>query len=228
VSKPWNPRIVPGGRGRERGWAGQRDRLHWPVKRQRRRGRTRADLRALGATVLTGLTAGLAVALWPGPHSAPAPGGHAPIAATAPAADPWAESRRSRAILERQEAPPLPTARREVAVAAPAERALPAAVRILDGDTFDYGGERIRIADIDTPELRGQCAFERALAARATQRMRALIAAGPFELRRAGSRDEDVYGRKLRIVTRGGRSLGDQMVAQGLARPWRGHREPWC
>ena len=102
-------------------------------------------------------------------------------------------------------------------------------VRVIDGDTFDHEGVRIRIADIDTPEVRGRCPHETALAARATRRMRALLTAGPFELHPLGNgRDEDRYGRKLRIVTRGGRSLGDVLVAEGLARTWSGRREPWC
>ena len=102
-----------------------------------------------------------------------------------------------------------------------------AAVSVIDGDTIRYKGETIRVADIDTPEVRGRCPYEKALAARATQRMRALLLAGPFELEPI-SRDEDRYGRKLRVVTRGGRSLGDQLVAEGLARTWTGRREPWC
>ena len=109
-----------------------------------------------------------------------------------------------------------------------AEAGNPAFVSVIDGDTFRYREERIRIADIDTPEVRGRCPYESDLAERATTRMRALLAAGPFELRRTGTRDEDVYGRKLRIVMRRGQSLGDVLVAEGLARPWRGHREPWC
>jgi endonuclease YncB( thermonuclease family) len=32
---------------------------------------------------------------------------------------------------------------------------------VIDGDTFDYGGKRVRIADIDTPEVNGRCAFRR-------------------------------------------------------------------
>lgn len=101
------------------------------------------------------------------------------------------------------------------------------AVAIIDGDTFDYRGERIRIADIDTPEVRGRCAYEVQLAARATSRMGELLRAGPFELHEV-DRDRDHYGRQLRIVTRNGRSLGDQLVAEGLARTWTGRREPWC
>jgi len=100
-------------------------------------------------------------------------------------------------------------------------------VRVIDGDTFDYGGQRIRIADIDTPELRARCDAELRLARAATERLHGLLAAGPFELKRLG-RDEDRYGRKLRVVIRGGRSIGDMLVAEGLARTWTGRREPWC
>lgn len=104
-----------------------------------------------------------------------------------------------------------------------AERGGPAHVRVIDGDTFDYRGMRVRVADIDTPEVRGQCAYESGLAARATARMRALLSEGPFELHPLGSgRDEDRYGRKLRIVTRNGRSLGDRLVAEGWRGPGRG------
>ena len=122
--------------------------------------------------------------------------------------------------------PPLPAADAEVGPPIVTETAT---VRVIDGDTFDYAGMRVRVADIDTPELRGQCDYEIALARRATRRMEALLAQGPFELERLpGGRDEDRYGRKLRIVTRSGRSLGDQLVAEGLARTWSGRREPWC
>jgi len=67
------------------------------------------------------------------------------------------------------------------------------------------------------------------LAARATDRMRVLLNQGPFQLHPLLSgRDRDRYGRALRIVTRNGRSLGDQLVREGLARTWSGQREPWC
>jgi endonuclease YncB( thermonuclease family) len=58
--------------------------------------------------------------------------------------------------------------------------------------------------------------------------MEALLKDGPFEMRRISGRDEDRYGRKLRVIVRDGRSLGDQMVAEGLARTWEGRRRPWC
>ena len=51
---------------------------------------------------------------------------------------------------------------------------------------------------------------------------------GPFEVVRSGSRDEDKYGRKLRDIKRGGRSLTDILIAEGLASPWEGKHHAWC
>jgi micrococcal nuclease len=99
---------------------------------------------------------------------------------------------------------------------------------VVDGDTFWVGGERIRIADIDAPETHpSRCAEEARLGNAATRRLHALLNQGPVALEIEG-RDTDRYGRKLRIVTREGRSLGDQLVSEGLARPWTGRRQPWC
>jgi endonuclease YncB( thermonuclease family) len=101
--------------------------------------------------------------------------------------------------------------------------------RTIDGDTFDYDGERIRIADIDAPELRGQCLAERALAVRATARTRNLLGSGRIRFRLAADgRDRDRFGRQLRIVTRNGHSIGETLIAEGLARRWGGRRMPWC
>lgn len=100
---------------------------------------------------------------------------------------------------------------------------------VVDGDTFWLDGNKVRIADIDTPEIsQPQCAAEKTLGDRATDRLVSLLNEGPFELSAIGDRDEDQYGRKLRVVTRNGRSLGDQLVSEGLARTWTGRREPWC
>lgn len=99
---------------------------------------------------------------------------------------------------------------------------------VVDGDTFWLDGTKIRIADINTPEVgRPECAAEAALGRSATMRLADLLRAGPFELV-AVDRDEDVYGRKLRIVERDGRSIGDTLVAEGLAHTWRGYQESWC
>ena len=99
---------------------------------------------------------------------------------------------------------------------------------VVDGDTFWMSGEKVRIADIDTPETHSpRCEAERALGARATRRLQALLNAGAFSTRRI-DRERDRYGRLLRIVTRDGRSIGSMLVAEGLTRPWTGSRQPWC
>ena len=100
---------------------------------------------------------------------------------------------------------------------------------VVDGDTIWLEGVKIRIADIDTPEISSpQCDAEYERGIRARERLVALLNEGAFELRPVGNRDEDQYGRKLRVVIRDGRSLGDQLVGKGLARTWTGRREPWC
>jgi endonuclease YncB( thermonuclease family) len=197
----------------------------------RRRGVSAAQVRMMvWAGLLFGLLCWQALRLWS--LWQVAPGYTPPIALPAAPVDPYAEARRSRAILDAQERAPSPAIPNGSPLDVPGSRAparVSAQVHVIDGDTFDYGGARVRIADIDAPEVHGQCAYETALAAHATERMRALLAAGPFELSPLGNgRDEDRYGRKLRIVTRGGRSLGDVLVAEGLARTWSGRREPWC
>jgi micrococcal nuclease len=104
----------------------------------------------------------------------------------------------------------------------------PAADCVIDGDTFRIAGEKVRVADIDAPETHpSRCAEEARLGDAATLRLQALLNAGPVTLASI-DRDTDRYGRKLRIVARDGRSLGDMLVAERLARRWTGHREPWC
>jgi endonuclease YncB( thermonuclease family) len=99
---------------------------------------------------------------------------------------------------------------------------------VVDGDTFWFQGKKYRIADIDAPETHPpRCASEADLGARATKRLQLLLNAGPFSLE-SDDRDSDRYGRALRVVTRGGASIGEILVDEGLARPWGGRREPWC
>ena len=100
---------------------------------------------------------------------------------------------------------------------------------VIDGDTIRHGWTKIRIADIDTPEIsEPKCASEAALGHRAKERLLELLNVGPFEIVHPGGRDEDVYGRKLRVLTRDGRSLGRILVDEGLARRWTGSRRSWC
>jgi endonuclease YncB( thermonuclease family) len=100
---------------------------------------------------------------------------------------------------------------------------------VVDGDTIWLQGEKIRMADIDTPETHpSRCPKEARLGKAATLRLQALLNQGPFDLRPI-RRDTDRYGRKLRIVERDGVSLGSILVREGLARPYTGgKRQPWC
>ena len=94
---------------------------------------------------------------------------------------------------------------------------------------FWLEGEKVRIADIDTPEIsEPQCASEYERGIEARDRLVVLLNEGPFELEPVGNRDEDQYARKLRVAVRGGQSIGDRLVSEGLARTWTGRREPWC
>ena len=99
---------------------------------------------------------------------------------------------------------------------------------VVDGDTFWLDGVKIRIADINTPEIGSpECAAEAALGRRASTSLAELLGEAPFTLASI-DRDEDQYGRKLRIAERNGQSIGALLVAEGLAHEWRGRREGWC
>src|SRR5688500_1361096 len=99
---------------------------------------------------------------------------------------------------------------------------------VVDGDTFWYRGAKIRVADINTPEVsRPACPREAALGEAATLRLAELLNAGPFTLA-AWTPDRDRYGRLLRTVTRHGESLGAELVREGLAETWQGRRGSWC
>ena len=100
---------------------------------------------------------------------------------------------------------------------------------VVDGDTIRHKGLKIRIADIDTPEIsEPKCASEAALGHRAKDRLVELLNKAPFEIVPMGGRDEDVYGRKLRVLMRDGRSIGMILVEEGFARRWTGARRSWC
>jgi micrococcal nuclease len=99
---------------------------------------------------------------------------------------------------------------------------------VVDGDTIWLQGRNIRIADIDAPETHEyRCAYEKQLGDRATQRLWALVNSGEVTISSI-ERDEDRYGRKLRIVKVNGRSVGTTLVNEGLARWYRGGKSGWC
>jgi micrococcal nuclease len=97
-----------------------------------------------------------------------------------------------------------------------------------DGDTVrSCTGERIRIANIDAPEMRGspKCRRRRghgwcdyALAIRSRDALAAYLASGPVTIHRTGT---DRYRRTLATLSVGGRDAGDYLIARRLARRWR-------
>ncbi len=99
---------------------------------------------------------------------------------------------------------------------------------VVDGDTIWFEGRKIRIADINTPEIsQPGCASEKRLGQQAQLRLQDLLNQGRFTLQGI-DRDQDRYGRDLRIITRDGESLGEILVTEGLAERWQGHRRDWC
>jgi micrococcal nuclease len=96
---------------------------------------------------------------------------------------------------------------------------------IVDGDTFWLEGVKYRIANIDTPELRGKCSAEQNTAKRARQRLAEIINDRPVEVRVTGV---DPYGRTLVYLSDATGDIGDRMVGEGLAEVWGGDFIDWC
>ncbi|WP_072384066.1 thermonuclease family protein [Novosphingobium sp. NDB2Meth1] len=106
--------------------------------------------------------------------------------------------------------------------------AMCAAPVVHDGDTIRCGSERIRIANIDAPELPDSpkcqdkrrsyawCDYSKGYQAR--DALRALLAGRRAQIERLGV---DRYGRTLARVTVGGKDAGAYLVGLGLARSWR-------
>ena len=99
---------------------------------------------------------------------------------------------------------------------------------VVDGDTFYFGRDKVRIAGIDAPETHPpRCAAEARLGEAATHRLRDLLNSGEISLSMI-DRDEDMYGRKLRNVAAGGADVGAVLIGEGLARDYAGGRRSWC
>ncbi len=100
---------------------------------------------------------------------------------------------------------------------------------VIDGDTFLFNGERILIADIDAPETKlAKCDAERSRGSYAKARLRELLNAGKFTLVDSKGGFADDEAGKPRVVMRGGRSLGDILVSEGLVRKRASRPATWC
>lgn len=90
---------------------------------------------------------------------------------------------------------------------------------IVDGDIIALGLERIRILNIDAPEtFDSRCTDELLLGLKTKQRLAALLRSGQVEVERQG---RDRYGRTLARLSMDGRDVGETLIREGLALPWR-------
>lgn len=101
-------------------------------------------------------------------------------------------------------------------------------VTVHDGDSIRCGRERIRLVNIDAPELPDSpkckdyrrsyawCDFDARY--RSRDALRGFLSRGKVMIERAGV---DRYGRTLASVTVNGQDAGAYLVSVGLARWWR-------
>jgi endonuclease YncB( thermonuclease family) len=90
--------------------------------------------------------------------------------------------------------------------------------RIIDGDTIDIGGERIRLWGVDAPEARQQCTA-RGNPGRSARSALARAVGGRTVT--CAVRDHDDYGRTVAQCSVAGVDLGAAMVSQGWAWDYR-------
>lgn len=117
--------------------------------------------------------------------------------------------------------------------------AVPARVDyIFDGDTFSAQVAldkdvnvtvRVRLINIDTPEMNGKCAMEKQMAVRARDVLSALIPRGTV-VELDNIKDDKYLGRiNANVFLPDGRDVGLILIDSGLGRPYKGgKRQPWC
>ena len=90
--------------------------------------------------------------------------------------------------------------------------------RVLDGDTIDIAGQRIRLPGLDAPEWDQTCRTADGgtweCGANASRRMRELVRGNTLTCRHEG---HDRYGRLLAVCRDGKIDIAEAMVADGLA-----------
>ena len=110
-------------------------------------------------------------------------------------------------------------------------------IEVIDGDTLRVRARiwlgqqveiNVRLSDVDTPELRGQCEAESDLAVRARGLVAASIGDKPVSLR--AIRYGKFAGRILaRFETASGEDLSEALISAGLGRAYAGRkRQEWC
>lgn len=117
--------------------------------------------------------------------------------------------------------------------------AVPARVDyIIDGDTFSgqvkLEGDinvsvRVRIRNVDTPEIKGECEYERNMASRASRRLGELIPVGSI-VELTNIKDDKYLGRiDANVIDSNGQDIGSLLIREGLGRKYNGgRRDKWC
>ncbi len=117
--------------------------------------------------------------------------------------------------------------------------AVPAVVDyVIDGDTFAAAVKldadisitvRVRIINIDTPEINGDCEYEIDAAHRAKDRLTELLSVGDV-IDLQNIQDDKYLGRiDANVILSDGRDVGRVLVDGGFARPYDGgKRGSWC
>jgi len=117
--------------------------------------------------------------------------------------------------------------------------ALPAVVRyIVDGDTFSAGvrleddtvvSVRVRIRNVDTPELHGDCVDEIVAANVAKNRLAELLPVDTV-VELENIKDDKYLGRiDANVLDSRGRDVGKILSREGLGRAYNGgRRQSWC
>ncbi len=100
---------------------------------------------------------------------------------------------------------------------------------VLDGSTVLYAGRKVRLADIDAPDIAGaRCDAERSRGGDAKLRLREILNEGDVTLVAAKGGSSGKAGAAPHLILRDGRSIGQRLVREGLARPWTGRHQSWC
>jgi len=99
--------------------------------------------------------------------------------------------------------------------------------RVIDGDTIDISGQRIRLHGIDTPEAKQTCQREALVwlcGAAATKALRELIGGAWVA---CSQRDKDRYGRVVAVCRANGIALNAAMVRSGMALAYRKYSDDY-
>jgi len=117
--------------------------------------------------------------------------------------------------------------------------AVPARVgHILDGDTFSAAvsldadttvSVRVRLRNVDTPEMNGDCEYERARAVAARDRLAEIIPVGSM-VELSNVKDDKYLGRiDANVADSRGRDVGEILIREKFGRKYNGgKRKPWC